>query len=159
MYLVVEALKNASTPPQYCGQGIVFCDGFKGDAQQDFLSHPEHWTEVGSTNILGRISFLKAPQEVWAVFREMEPLTPGMTVDDSAMSCSPIPERDTVRFSNGHNSGRVTFHPDYDHHRPWVSYIGGTAGQHFASIDDAEAYFAGRGFRRESDATLRPRMK
>jgi hypothetical protein len=37
--------------------------------------------------------------------------------------------------------GRVTYHPEWSNTQPWVSYINGTAGLHFASIDDARLYF------------------
>lgn len=48
--------------------------------------------------------------------------------------------------------GRVTYHPEWDRSNPWVSYIGGTAGRHFANLDEAAQYFAGRGLKLNTGA-------
>lgn len=41
--------------------------------------------------------------------------------------------------------GRVTYSPEWDRAKPWASYLDGTAGQHFADLDEAAQYFAARG--------------
>lgn len=41
--------------------------------------------------------------------------------------------------------GRVTYHPEWSVNEPWVSYIEGTAGRHFAELGQAHAYFKARG--------------
>ncbi len=40
--------------------------------------------------------------------------------------------------------GRVTYRPDWSNSAPWVSYLAGTAGRHFATLDEATAYFRER---------------
>lgn len=36
---------------------------------------------------------------------------------------------------------RITYHPDWDANRPWVSYYGGTAGAHFLTPEHAQRTF------------------
>lgn len=36
---------------------------------------------------------------------------------------------------------RVSYHPEWSEHRPWVGYVNGTAGLHHATVEDAERYF------------------
>lgn len=38
---------------------------------------------------------------------------------------------DTIRSTCG--QARITYHPDWDRERPWVSYYRGTAGRHYHS--------------------------
>ena len=42
-------------------------------------------------------------------------------------------------------SGRITYHPEWDKMQPWASYINGTAGRHFATVEAARIYFASQG--------------
>ena len=42
---------------------------------------------------------------------------------------------DTYRSICGR--ARVTFHPDWSESLPWVTYMDGTAGRHFASLNSA----------------------
>jgi hypothetical protein len=48
-------------------------------------------------------------------------------------------EYDTYRTTCGR--GRVTYRADWSPSRPWASYINGTAGQHFTTLDEARTYF------------------
>lgn len=43
--------------------------------------------------------------------------------------------------------GRVTYRPDWSTEKPWVSYIGGTAGLHFARLEYAAGYFEKKNMR------------
>ncbi|MNK37348.1 hypothetical protein D3C87_559140 [compost metagenome] len=40
--------------------------------------------------------------------------------------------------------GRATYRPDWSKSAPWVSYVGGTAGRHFETLEQATAYFRER---------------
>ncbi len=46
---------------------------------------------------------------------------------------------DTVRTKCG--NGRASYHPEWSETQPWVTYIRGTAGRHFASLDEVRTYF------------------
>lgn len=136
---------------------VVFRAGSIKEAVKDYQESPQHWEVVGGVNILGNLTHLHAPKEVWKAFREAQPIAAGHQVDETGFPCSPIPEVCTVRFSNGWSSARATYNPSYDCNCPWISYIDGTAGQHFKEIKDAEAYFTGKGFRKEFAPKSRPR--
>ena len=41
-------------------------------------------------------------------------------------------------------SKRVTYHPEWDGARPFVTYVAGTAGAHFATLVEAWKYLTGR---------------
>lgn len=46
--------------------------------------------------------------------------------------------------------GRLAYHPEWSEIQPWVSYIDGSAGRHFANIYDATNYFKAK------NMTLKP---
>jgi len=52
---------------------------------------------------------------------------------------------DTYRTSCGR--GRVSYRPDWSLERPWASYLDGTAGRHFAGLDEARAHYQRHGLR------------
>lgn len=59
---------------------------------------------------------------------------------------------ETVRFVKNSSRGRVTYRPDWaGETRPWISYIDGTAGQHFETLEHACAYFESRGYKRVAE--------
>lgn len=47
------------------------------------------------------------------------------------------------RTDCGH--GRVAYRPDWDKSQPYATYIDGTAGRHFASLEACAQYFAAKG--------------
>ncbi len=44
----------------------------------------------------------------------------------------------TFRTKSGR--ARATYRPDYDKSKPWITYIDGEAGYHFATLQDAVRY-------------------
>ena len=54
----------------------------------------------------------------------------------------------TIRYENGKGiSARTTSHPEWSEAFPWVTYINGVAGRHFADFEGADQYLKGRGFK------------
>lgn len=51
---------------------------------------------------------------------------------------------DTYRSKCG--GARLTYHPEWSESQPWVSYIYGTAGRHFAFLSDGVSFMRGNGF-------------
>jgi hypothetical protein len=51
---------------------------------------------------------------------------------------------DTHRSKN--SNARVTYHPEWSYKYPWVTYINGTAGRHFATLEQAKEYLTSRGY-------------
>lgn len=51
----------------------------------------------------------------------------------------------TVDFGDARGKvGRATYRPDWSKSAPWVSYVGGAAGRHFETLEQATAYFRER---------------
>lgn len=50
---------------------------------------------------------------------------------------------ETYRSRNGR--ARLTYHPEWDKERPWVGYIDGTAGRHYANLNGAKQDMQRRG--------------
>ena len=49
----------------------------------------------------------------------------------------------TYRTTN--KAGRITYHPEWSASQPWASYINGTAGRHFTTVEAARIYFTSKG--------------
>lgn len=147
MYLIVSPA--ADRPYEY---PIAHRSDFDGDALQDYRDNPGAWKQVGLVNIAGRLEYLRAPLSVWRAMLASEPLASGNCVDERELNetendylvCSQTRTIGFIGLQRG--SGRATYHPAYDTLRPWVTYINGTAGLHFATDKEAVAYFRGRGF-------------
>lgn len=56
-----------------------------------------------------------------------------------------IPNSNTITSGETYRSkdgcARVTYHPEWDAKQPWASYLLGTAGRHFATLEHACAHF------------------
>jgi len=46
---------------------------------------------------------------------------------------------ETYKSTDGR--ARVTYHPEWDSQQPWASYLNGTAGRHFTTLELAVLYF------------------
>lgn len=49
----------------------------------------------------------------------------------------------TYRSKSG--TRRITYRPDWSKATPWASYRGGSAGQHFATVEQAQIYHRDKG--------------
>lgn len=56
-------------------------------------------------------------------------------------------KRRTVRYEGPKGKARASYHPEWSKSRPWASYINGTAGQQFSTLESAEAHFLRLGFK------------
>lgn len=54
----------------------------------------------------------------------------------------------TIRYKNANGiCARTTSHPEWSENFPWITYINGSAGRHFATFEDADQYLKGHGFK------------
>ena len=63
-----------------------------------------------------------------------------VAVENAAFPPPPT-EWTTYRNTLGGRTMRVVYHPSWDSQHPWVSYVNGTAGRHFNSIEAAQQHF------------------